>query len=227
MITLSQVQAFAFDLDGTLIDSIPDLAAAANAMRQFLGMSYLPAEQIQSYVGDGIGRLVHRALTDSKEAQAEQILWEKGFTFFMQYYSEHITDHTIIYPDVENGLALLRSAGYPLVVITNKTEFLAVRALKNLGLIDYFSLVIGGDTLAEKKPSALPLQHMADVLQITTEQIAMVGDSRNDILSARNAGSVAIGVSYGYETVADYQPDCVIEQLSKLYDVLHPSEVKH
>ncbi len=225
--TLKHIQAFAFDLDGTLIDSVPDLAAAANAMRTTLGLSPLPQDQLLGFVGDGIAVLTHRALTGSQTDEAEPELWEKGYTLFMQHYNEHVTDHTVIYPDVVNGLMLLRQAGFPLVVITNKVEILATKALKNLGLLDYFSLVIGGDTLPEKKPSALPLQHVAQVLNIEVTEVAMVGDSKNDVLSARNAGTTAIGVTYGYEDIRAYQPDIVVDGLSQIYDILHPSEIKH
>ena len=224
---LKHIQAFAFDLDGTLIDSVPDLAAAANAMRHTLGLPSLPQEQLLGFVGDGISVLTHRALTGSQTDEAETELWEKGYTLFMQHYNEHVTDHTIIYPDVIDGLKLLKQAGFPLIIITNKVEFLATKALKNLGLLDYFSLVIGGDTLPEKKPSALPLQHVAEVLNIEVSEIAMVGDSKNDVLSARNAGTTAIGVTYGYEDIHAYQPDITVDGLSQIYDILHPTEIKH
>ncbi len=221
------IKAFAFDLDGTLIDSIPDLATSANVMRTQLGLPDLPQAQLLSFVGDGIAPLVHRALTGSRDEQADEVSWAKGYTLFMQYYKDHVTDQTTVYPDVENGLSLLRSAGFPLVVITNKIEFLATQALKNLNLSDYFSLVIGSDTLSEKKPSALPLQHSAQVLNISAQEFVMVGDSRNDFLSARNAGALAVGVSYGYEDVHQYQPDLVIDGISELYDLLYPKQIKH
>lgn len=227
MSNLKNIKAFAFDLDGTLIDSIPDLSGSANAMREEFGMAPLPKETLLSFVGDGIGALVHRALTDSHEGKADDALWQKGYTFFMHYYSEHVTDNTTIYPGVEEGLGLLRNAGYPLVIITNKIEFLATKALKNLKLLDYFSLVIGGDTLTEKKPSAMPLKHCAEVLNVDVKEIAMVGDSKNDFLSAQNAETFSIGMSYGYDEVSQYHPDLVLDNLTKLFDVLNPKEIKY
>lgn len=217
---LDSIQAVAFDLDGTLVDSIPDLAAAANAMREHLQLPPLEEVRIQSHVGDGIASLVHRVLTDDRDGQAHNQLWEKAFTFFVQYYREHIADLTCAYPGVVDGLALLRALKLPLVVITNKSERLAIPLLQELELFGQFSMVIGGDTLAEKKPSALPLQHVCQVLNIDTANLLMVGDSRNDILAARNAGSPVAAVSYGYEEVEHLGADVVINSLAELYDLI-------
>jgi phosphoglycolate phosphatase len=217
---LKHIKAVAFDLDGTLCDSIPDLAIAANKMREHLNLAPLAEMRIQEHVGDGIASLVHRAITDQRNAEAEPALWEAGYSFFIRYYREHLADHTLIYPGVKVGLELLKVLRLPLVVITNKSERLAVPLLEILELGDLFSLVIGGDTLPEKKPSALPLQHTAMVLNLKTEEIAMVGDSINDILSARAAGSPAIAVSYGYADAAQLGADIVIDNLAELYDLM-------
>jgi len=217
---LKHIKAVAFDLDGTLVDSIPDLAAAANAMRQHLGLPALAELRIQEHVGDGIASLVHRAITDERHGVAEATLWEQGFSFFVRYYHEHLSDNTSVYPGVRDGLGLLRALQLPLVVVTNKSEYLAVPLLQQLELRDAFSLVIGGDTLAEKKPSALPLQHVCEVLGINTSELAMVGDSENDILSARAAGAAAIAVSYGYADASTLQADLLIGNLAELYDLM-------
>ena len=153
---IEHVQAVAFDLDGTLCDSVPDLAAAANATRAHMGLPPLPAHIVESYVGDGLANLVHRVLTDKRDEEAPQSEWEQGFSFFIRYYRDHLSDFTRPYPETEAGLILLKTLGIPLVVITNKNEMLAVELLKQLGLADYFSLILGGDSLAEKKPSPLP-----------------------------------------------------------------------
>jgi len=217
---LKHIKAVAFDLDGTLVDSIPDLAAAANAMRQHLGLPALADLRIQEHVGDGIASLVHRAITDERHGQAEATVWEQGFNFFVRYYHAHLTDQTRAYPGVQDGLNLLRALQLPLVVVTNKSEYLAVPLLQQLELRDAFSLVIGGDTLAEKKPSALPLQHVCEVLGIQPGELAMVGDSENDILSARAAGAAAIAVNYGYADAVTLQADLVIGNLAELYDLM-------
>ena len=105
----TQIQAVAFDLDGTLCDSIPDLAAAANAMRQTLGMATLPAATVQSYVGDGIGVLVHRALTDNPQGTASDAQWQQGYTAFVRHYADHIADRTRWFPGMEDLLAALEA----------------------------------------------------------------------------------------------------------------------
>ena len=151
MSAIAEIRAAAFDLDGTLVDSIPDLAASANAMRVSLGMGELPRDTVQSYVGDGIGVLVHRALTDDYRGQADETLWQQGFTAFVKHYGANIANATRPYPHTETGLELLKTLGIPLAVVTNKSEVLAVKLLKELNLDRYFSLVVGGDTLPEKK----------------------------------------------------------------------------
>lgn len=196
---LSTAKVIAFDLDGTLVDSIADLAMAANQMRIHLKLSPLDSQVLESYVGDGLASLVHRALTDNQGGIADNNLWQKGFEFYIQYYGEHLTDQTRPYKDVEDILGLLKILGFPLAVITNKNEIFAHKILTNLGLIDNFSLIIGGDTLSEKKPSALPLQHVAEVFNISPNELVMVGDSLNDIKAANAAKSIGIGVTYGYE----------------------------
>ncbi|UTH73650.1 phosphoglycolate phosphatase [Chromobacterium sp. IIBBL 290-4] len=217
---LKHIQAVAFDLDGTLVDSIPDLAAAANAMREHLGLPPLDAERIKSHVGDGIASLVHRAITDERHAEADGPLWERGYRFFVQHYRGHLCDLTTVYAGVRDGLGLLRARKLPLVLITNKSERLAVPLVEELGLRDHFSLILGGDTLAEKKPSALPLLHACQVLGIAPKELAMVGDSPNDVAAARAAGSVAIAVSYGYADAATLGADLTIGSVAELYDLM-------
>ena len=121
MSAIAEIRAAAFDLDGTLVDSIPDLASSANAMRVSLGMGELPRDTVQSYVGDGIGVLVHRALTDDYHGQADETLWQQGFTAFVKHYGANIANATRPYPHTETGLELLKTLGIPLAVVTNKS----------------------------------------------------------------------------------------------------------
>ena len=184
---LEHVQAVAFDLDGTLCDT----------------------QTVESYVGDGISKLVHRVITNDREKEADPEIWEKGFVFFMKYYRKHLSDFTRPYPETEAGLGLLKSLGIPLVVITNKNEILAAELLKKLNLDGYFSLVLGGDSLTEKKPSPLPLQHAAEVLGIDVANMLMVGDSKNDIIAAKAT-----------------KPDLLIRALPEIYENLQPQKNK-
>lgn len=227
---IEHVQAVAFDLDGTLCDSVPDLAAAANATREFMDLPPLPAGVVESYVGDGLANLVHRILTDSRNGSAGQEEWEKAFAFYIRYYRSHLCDHTRLYPETEAGLGLLKTLGIPLVVITNKNEVLAAELLKQLGLADYFSLVLGGDSLAEKKPSPLPLLHAAEVLNIEPADMMMVGDSQNDILAAKAAGCLSVGVTFGYGDMTMLsqddatKPDWIIGSLPEIFENLQPQK---
>lgn len=224
MINWQNIRAVAFDLDGTLVDSVPDLAASANAMRVELGLPALPRETVQSYVGDGIGVLVHRSLTADYRGQAEESIWQQGFSVFVRHYAANIANATRPYPETEAALGLLKSLEIPLAVITNKSEMLAVKLLKDLQLDHYFSMVVGGDTLPERKPNPEPLRYVADVLGVETAQMLMVGDSHNDMLAAKSAGSPAMGVSFGYGDMAELakdeatRPDMVVDSLVAIYE---------
>ena len=226
MIHIPHVQAVAFDLDGTLVDSVPDLAAAANEMRAVLGMERLPEATVRSYVGDGIAVLVHRALTDNEHGQADLPLFERGSEVFLRYYADHIADRTRPYPETEAGLGLLKSLGIPLAVVTNKSDLLAIKLLKALKLEQYFSIVVGGDTLNVRKPSGEPLRHVAGVLGIQTQNMLMVGDSRNDMLAAKDAGCPVAGVTFGYGDMVALseneatKPDWLIGSLVEIYGQL-------
>lgn len=220
------IQAIAFDLDGTLVDSIPDLAAAANAMRVELGLVALPTEIVQSYVGDGISVLIHRTLSGNDTGTADEHLWQQGFPIFMRHYAHHIAHATRAYPETEAGLGLLKTLGLPLAVITNKNEILATKLLKELKLADYFSIIVGGDTLPERKPSPAPLRYVAEILGVAPENMLMVGDSHNDFLAAKAAGCPCVGVSFGYGDMKQLSqdvattPNFIINKLTDIYEKL-------
>jgi phosphoglycolate phosphatase len=220
--SLQHIKAIAFDLDGTLVDSLPDLVAAANAMREHLGMEALHDQRIREHVGDGLASLVHRAITDERDTLAEHAQWEEGFSFFVQYYRQHLTTHTTIYPGVVTGLSLFKALNLPLVIATNKPERLTVPLLQELSLADDFSLILGGDTLPEKKPSGLPLTHASQVLGIAPENLLMVGDSANDVSAARAAGCPVAVVRYGYADAETLGADHVVSDLTALYDMIKP-----
>lgn len=228
MAKAEHIRAVAFDLDGTLVDSIADLAAAANAVRGSEGLPPLDDATLASFVGDGIGVLVHRTLSGSRDGVADEAQWQRGLAVFVDYYSRHLSVFSRPYAGAATALGLLKSLGLPLAVVTNKSEVLAVALLRQLGLADEFSLIVGGDTLTERKPAALPLLHTAEVLGVAPEELAMVGDSANDILAAKAAGCFSIGVRHGYADMeklsADEatRPDWVADDLPAIYDYLAP-----
>ncbi|MDK4537116.1 HAD-IA family hydrolase, partial [Kingella kingae] len=139
-------------------------------------------------------------------------------------YALNIANATRPYPETEAALGLLRSLELPLAVVTNKSEMLAVKLLKDLQLNDYFSIVVGGDTLPERKPSPEPLLYVADVLGVAPENMLMVGDSHNDMLAAKSAGCPSVGVAFGYGDTAelsrhaDTKPDYVVQSLVQIYE---------
>lgn len=151
----------------------------------------------------------------------------------MKHYSANIANATRPYPQTEAGLGLLKSLGIPLAVVTNKSEVLAVKLLKDLGLDGYFSMVVGGDTLPERKPSPEPLRYVAEVLGVDCKNMLMVGDSHNDILAAKAAGCVAVGVTYGYGDMVELsqeeatKPDWLIGSLPEIYEHLRVQRPKN
>lgn len=220
----NDIHAIAFDLDGTLVDSIADLCAAANHMRAQFELSPLPHDELTTYVGDGLGSLVHRALSGDKNGKVDEAMWARGFTLFMSYYRDHLSVYTRPYPQVETALKLFKSRHLPMAVITNKNEILATELLCQLGLADYFSLIVGGDTLSEKKPSPMPILHSAEVLGVPIKNFLMVGDSANDILAAKAAGALSCGVTWGYADMGQSaqhsatKPDIIIDHLPQIDD---------
>lgn len=223
----NDIHAIAFDLDGTLVDSIADLCAAANHMRAEFELPPLPHDELTSYVGDGLSILVHRALSGSREGKVEEAKWTQGFTLFIAYYRKHLSVYTRPYPEVKTALDLFKARNLPLAVITNKNEVLAVELLCQLGLADKFSLIVGGDTLSEKKPSPMPLLHTAEILGVSIHNLLMVGDSANDIMAAKAAGALSCGVTWGYADMgqlaqqAATNPDIMIDHLPQIADGLH------
>ena len=226
MIDWSSIQAVAFDLDGTLVDSVPDLAASANAMRTALGLPELTRETLQSFVGDGLAVMVHRVLTNDYNGRADETLWQRGFAEFVRHYGANLANATRPFPETEATLQLLRKLALPLAVITNKSERLAVNLLKELNLDAYFSMVVGGDTLPERKPDAAPLLYVAEILGVEPKNMLMVGDSHNDMLAAKAAGCPVVGVNFGYGDMTQLAkdvhtaPDVVVDTLPEIFDAL-------
>ena len=207
------------DLDGTLIDTAPDLAASANAMLQDLGLPIHDEAKVATWIGNGISRLVKRALTDDMDADPEPELFARAFPLFQDHYGRLLIARSRPYPGVVEGLETLQVTGYELVCITNKAEVFTLPLLEGLGLNGYFKLVISGDSLPRRKPDPLPLLHACEFFSITPDQGVLVGDSVNDTEAARAAGMPVICVTYGYnrgKDVRDLHPEVVIDSLSEL-----------
>jgi phosphoglycolate phosphatase len=212
------IQALAFDLDGTLVDSLQDLARAANAVRGDLQLAPLAAAVVESYVGDGAASLVARVLADDHAAEfTGSPLQQQGMDLFNQHYRAGLTLATRFYPKVQETLHALHERGLPLAIITNKPERFTLPLLRELGVFEHFEVIVAGDTLPERKPSALPLNYTAERLGVAVEQLLMVGDSKNDILAARAAGAPNILVSYGYgDNLEGIGADAIIHRFDEL-----------
>lgn len=211
----------AFDLDGTLIDSVPDLTVAVQKALREVGLSAPSEANVRDWVGNGAPMLVERALNWALGQAPSQVLQARAYDAFMRHYDAAPNAHTQLYPGVQKTLNTLHAAGYILVLITNKPERFIAPILSHFELLSQFTLCLGGDSLAEKKPSPLPLLHAAGQLDIAPSASVMVGDSRHDIAAGKAAGFTTVAVPYGYnhgEPIEQSQPDLLISSLSALME---------
>jgi phosphoglycolate phosphatase len=188
------VRAVIFDLDGTLIDSKRDLIHSVNAMLAEMDREKLSEETISGYIGHGAPLLVSRAL--GAHAKEEEL--RRGLQFFRAYYEEHKLDSTCAYPGVAETLAELRRKQLPMAVLTNKPVRISVRILEALGLADYFRAVYGGNSFETKKPDPFGAKQILAEFGVTPQAAMIVGDSEVDVQTARNVGTVAVAVNYGF-----------------------------
>jgi len=214
-------QVILFDLDGTLIDSAPDLALAINHMLTTLGRDTFSDDLIRSWVGNGAQVIVKRGLSGSADVDEniDPELFAKALDIFLRFYAQNLCVNTVTYPHVRSTLKILKAQGYRLVIVTNKPIDFVEPILAGLQLDGLFELCLGGDSLPERKPSPLPLLHVCESLSVTVEQCVMVGDSKNDILAANAAQMQSVGLTYGYnygEDIAVHQPDVVFSDFADL-----------
>jgi phosphoglycolate phosphatase len=204
-----------FDFDGTLINSVPDLTTSVNYMYSFYGLDEINEEILANWLGDGAEKLVERALIFHNLDYNG-----KALKIFKSHYSKNYANKTILYPHAKEILEYLKDK-YKLALITNKPyEF--VNPILNKLKINCFDLILGGDSLKEKKPSPYPILHTCEKLNIPISKTAIVGDSKNDILAGKNAGIKTIAVTHGYnfgEDIKKYNPDIIINTLKELKEI--------
>lgn len=214
-----KVEAVFFDLDGTLVDSVPDLAAAVDIMMSQLGLPVRGEEQVRQWVGNGIENLIRRALANDMAGQVPEILVTKARPLFKAAYRDYICQQSRLYPGVPEGLDALRQRGLKLACITNKPTEFTLPLVERIGLGKFFQTVVGGDCIANKKPAPDALLLAARRLKVPVERGLMVGDSVNDVGAARHAGCPVVAVPYGYNhgrDIREAQPDAVIDSIAEL-----------
>ena len=226
---LSQpIRAVLFDLDGTLIDTLPDLHAAACAMLNDLGRPPLPLESIRAYVGRGIPNLIKRVLANSLHvAEDPNPPPPEAVASYRRHYAHENGRNAKVYPGVLEGLASLRAQGVPLGVVTNKADTFIQPLLEQTGLSGYFEVLVGGDRLPKVKPDPMPLVWACGRLGVSPAETLFIGDSINDALAARAAGCPVFLLPYGYNEDRDvHELDCdaIVESVRDVVKLIRTSE---
>jgi len=214
-----------FDLDGTLINSAPDLASAVNMMLHKLERNAFSEEIIHGWVGNGAQILVKRALSGNVliDENLDESYVAEALEIFFDFYSKHLCDATHTYANVLNTLHMLKNRGYRLAIITNKPFAFVAPILSGLNLDGMFEFVLGGDSLSMKKPDPEPLLHACKTLGESIQHCVMIGDSRNDIQAANACSMHSVGVSYGYnygQEIDVFNPTVVIDDFAELLELL-------
>ena len=217
-------QLIIFDLDGTLVNSIPDLAEATNRMLVQFNLLPLSVEEVTGFIGNGAKVQVKKALEYSMSTRniSGKILKE-AFDIYMSSYKKVICDKTYLYDGVLETLEYLNNNGYKMVICTNKPFYFIEPILEKLVIKKFFKYWIGGDSLPESKPNPSPLIYLSNKMDVTIDKCIMVGDSKNDILAAQNSEMDCVGLTYGYnynENIADYNPTIVLDEFNKLQKLL-------
>lgn len=198
--------AVLLDLDGTLLNTITDLANAANAMRVDLNLRPLPHEVIQTYVGKGTRHLIVRTLSHGHEtAPAPAALIERGLALFNHHYHRVNGDEAVLYPGVIKGLEAFRAQGLGMAIVTNKSSEFTRPLIERMRIAHYFKHVVCGDTCTERKPHPMPMLHACELLRVAPADALAIGDSINDAQAARAANIKVLAVPYGYNEGRDVQ----------------------
>ena len=219
-----EVSAIALDLDGTLLDTIHDLAAATNALLAELGLAPVPTDTIRTLVGKGMAHLLQRALALARGVPVDAIgdaALADALPRYQRHYAAVLGRETLPFPGMGEGLRRLRAMGFPLAIVTNKAARFVRPHLEHAGIADSFALVIGGDTLPTRKPAAGPLLHVAAAFGIAPARLLMVGDSVNDVEAARAAGCPVLVLPYGYNEgrpVQSLDADGIVPSLAAVAD---------
>lgn len=220
--------ALLFDLDGTLLDSLPDLATAVDRMLVEMGHEPAGIERVRGWIGDGARQLVHEALLFSSQAAhggrvsstsiGARVL-DEALDIYTRHYTECCTDRSQLFAGVREALGHWRERGVPMACVTNKSARFTAPLLEHFSLDALLPVAVSGETLAQRKPAAAPLLFACEQLHVTPQRALMIGDSRNDVLAARAGGMPVVCVSYGYNhgrPILEERPDRIVDSLLEL-----------
>ncbi|PLZ01438.1 phosphoglycolate phosphatase [Burkholderia sp. WAC0059] len=211
-----RIAAALIDLDGTMVDTADDFAAGLNGMLAQIDAEETTREEVMGYVGKGSEHLIRSVLAPRLGAADVQARFDEALAIYQDEYAKINGRYTRLYPDVEAGLAAMREAGLKLACVTNKPHRFAVELLAQYRLSGYFSVVLGGDSTAKKKPDPLPMLTACAQLGVAPETAVAIGDSENDALAGRAAGMATLTVPYGYnhgQSVQQIESDGIVATL--------------
>ncbi|HEY1997344.1 phosphoglycolate phosphatase [Paraburkholderia sp.] len=211
-----RLRAAIIDLDGTMVDTADDFTAGLNGMLAQLDATETSREEVVGYVGKGSEHLIRSVLAPRFETAHAQDRFDEAHAIYQEEYAKINGRHSYLYPEVEAGLVAMRDAGLKLACVTNKPHRFAVELLQQYGLIGYFSVVIGGDSVSKKKPDPLPMLTACAQLEVPPEAAVAIGDSENDALAGRAAGMATLSVPYGYnhgQSVQTIKSDGIVSSL--------------
>ena len=218
-VAFDRIRLILFDLDGTLVDSVPDLAWCGNEMLRQLDLPERGLDSARAWVGNGVERFVKRFLSGEMDAEPDEELFARGLDLFNRLYIDNVSERSQVYPGVIECLQQLAGGDLHLACVTNKPEPFTSDLIAAMGLDSYFELVVAGDTTARKKPDPMPLHYAADHFGLDYAECMMVGDSSNDVRAARAAGFAIACVPYGYNhgnDIGESRPDLIVENLIEL-----------
>ena len=220
---LKRPEMVLIDVDGTLVDSVPDLAWCVDAMMRELDLPERGEERVRHWVGNGVERLVKRSLINELDGEPDEAQYNKALPIFQDLYSENTSKRSCLYDGVLEALDFLKTTGVRIGCVTNKASQFTLPILKDLGIADYFEIVICGDMVERKKPDPQSLIQAAEQLQTAPEASLMLGDSMSDVKAARAANFGIICMSYGYnhgEDIRDYNPDAVVDSMAEIKNII-------
>lgn len=215
---MKRYEAYLFDLDGTLVDSAPDLHQTLNRILEAESLNAVTLEEVRNFIGEGARRLLERSLT-AQGAEVTDARLDRLLEAYLAHYGRHFADHSRLFPKVRDSLGALQKRGAKLAVVTNKFERLARAVVAAFELQHHFPVILGGDTLPERKPSALPVLEACARLGVALDAAVMIGDSVTDVGAARAAKIDVFCVPYGYNHGQDIRlagANGVITDLSAL-----------